>query len=71
MRRQIGYFFFYIGIIVLFIGIISLQSDFIAYGVCVAGVLIVAFGLFLIFRNRPTPVQSERFRLFRKKENKK
>jgi hypothetical protein len=71
MGRQIGMFLVLIGIIVAFIFAASYQLNEPDYSYCLAGVIVVALGAFLIYRNRRTPEPAERFRLMGRLRNRR
>jgi len=71
MARQIGFFFLYIGIIITIIAITSFQIDDPVYGALMLGIGFIIFGIFLAWRYRPPPTESERFKAWKKMTSKK
>jgi hypothetical protein len=71
MTRQIGLFFLYIGIIITIIAVTSFQIEDPVYGALMLGIGISIFGIFLAWRYRPAPSESERFKAWKKMTSKK
>jgi hypothetical protein len=67
LSARIGQYFFFLGLIALIIFIGTAQVDRPAYGFCCGGLVILLFGLFLLWRGRTPPKPSGRFRLLRGK----
>ena len=66
MSRQIGQFFFFIGVILLVIFFASDQSENTAWGYFISGAALIALGGYLMWRNRRTDLENNRFRAYRK-----
>jgi hypothetical protein len=71
MKRQIGIFFLFIGLIVAIVAVISFQVKTPSAPACLIGMILVGFGFFLIWRDRPEVPASERFKTVRKLKEKK
>ncbi len=70
MKRQIGIFFLVIGLIVAIVAAFSFQAKAPSAPACLIGIILVGFGLFLIWRDRPEVPASERFKDLAKNERK-
>jgi uncharacterized membrane protein YfcA len=70
MGRQVGMFFLFVGMIVVFVFAASLQLGSPEYSYCLIGLLLVILGGYLIYRNRRTPEPAERFRILRRRQKK-
>jgi hypothetical protein len=70
MGRQIGMFSLFVGMIVVFIFVASLQLGSPEYSYCLIGLLLVILGGYLIYRYRRRPEPAERFRIFRRRRKK-
>lgn len=70
MGRQVGMFFLFVGMIVVFVFAASLQVGTPAYIYCLAGFLLIALGGYLIYQNRSRPEPASRFRILRKRTKK-
>jgi hypothetical protein len=71
MARQIGIFFFFLGLIISIVAVASLQAKTPSVSACLLSLLLVGFGLFLIWRNRVEVPASERFKTLKKMREKK
>ena len=71
MGRQIGLFFLFVGVIVVFVFAASLQVDSPEYVLCLIGLASLMLGAFLIYRYRRRPAETDRFRLVGKMRNRK
>jgi uncharacterized membrane protein YfcA len=71
MGRQIGMFFLFVGMIVVFVFVASLQLGSPEYSYCLIGLFLVLLGGVLVYRNRRTPEPAKRFRILRRKPKKK
>ena len=71
MGRQIGLFFLFVGVIVVFVFAASFQVGSPEYILCLIGLASLMLGALLIFRYRRTPTESDRFRLIGKVRDRK
>ncbi len=71
MARQIGLFLLYVGVIISIIAVASFQVKTPSAPACIIGLILVGFGLFLIWRNRTETPASERFKTLKKMKEKK
>jgi uncharacterized membrane protein HdeD (DUF308 family) len=66
MLVRVGYFFFLVGLLVLFVFIASYQVNVPRYSLLLGGLFLVISGIFLIVKNRPPSEDTGRFRRFRR-----
>jgi uncharacterized membrane protein HdeD (DUF308 family) len=66
MLVRVGYFFFLVGLLVLFVFVASYQVDAPRYSLLLGGLALVISGIFLVVKNRPASEDAGRFRRFRK-----
>jgi uncharacterized membrane protein HdeD (DUF308 family) len=70
MLVRVGYFFFLVGILVLFVFVASYQVNVPRYNLLLIGLLLVISGVFLVVKKRPPSEDAGRFRRFRRKRSK-
>jgi len=70
MGTRIGQFFFLVGLLVMFVVYASFVNGTPDFNIFLIGLGSILLGTFTIMRNRKRSSESERFRLFRKKNKK-
>ena len=71
MLVRVGYFFFLVGLPVLFVFVASYQVNAPRYNLLLIGLFLVISGVFLVVKNRPPSEDTGRFRRFRRKSSEK
>ena len=71
MLVRVGYFFFLVGLLILFVFVASYQVNVPRYNLLLIGLLLVVSGVFLIVKNRPPSEGTGRFRRFRRQRSEK
>ena len=67
MLVRVGYFFFLVGLLVMFVFVASYQVNVPRYNLLLIGLLLIISGVFLVVKNRPPSEDAGRFRRFRRK----
>jgi uncharacterized membrane protein HdeD (DUF308 family) len=67
MLARVGYFFFLVGLLVLFVFVASYQVNVPRYNLLIIGLFLVISGILLVVKNRPPREDTGRFRRFRRK----
>lgn len=67
--KRVGRFLFFVGIIVLMVFLVTDQLKNPDYRYFCCGVLLLGLGGYAIWRSRSSPTRTNRFGLFRKKQN--
>ena len=67
MLVRVGYFFFLVGLLVLFVFVASYQINVPRYSLLLIGLFLVISGVLLVVKNRPPSEDSGRFHRFRRK----
>ena len=71
MLVRVGYFFFLVGLLVMFIFVASYQVNAPRYSLLLLGLFLVISGVFLVVKNRPPSEDAGRFRRFRRNRSEK
>ena len=71
MLVRVGYFFFLVGLLVLFVFVASYQVNVPRYNLLLIGLILIISGVFLVVKNRPSSEDTGRFRRFRRKSSEK
>ena len=67
MLVRVGYFFFLVGLLVMFVFVASYQVNVPRYNLLLIGLILIISGVFLVVKNRPQSEDTGRFRRFRRK----
>jgi uncharacterized membrane protein HdeD (DUF308 family) len=68
MLVRVGYFFFLVGLLVMFVFVASYQVNAPRYNLLLIGLILIISGVFLVVKNRPPSEDAGRFRRFRRKD---
>lgn len=66
MGRQIGFFFFVVGLLVILLFGASFQVRKPEYLLCLGGIASLMLGAFLVYKYRRKPAENTRFRMIKK-----
>ena len=70
MGWRIGQFFFLVGVLVMFVFAVSLANETPQGNLLLVGLAATGLGIFIMYKNRQSPGESQRFRRIRKLRSK-